>query len=48
MARYDVTPMKCLTMIVTEAGAIPPTSVPVIIREDKDRAQLNPADLGAW
>ena len=37
---YDVTPMKYLTMIVTEAGLIPPTSVPVIIREDKDRAQL--------
>ena len=30
---YDVTPMKYLTVVVTEAGAIPPTSVPVIIRE---------------
>ncbi|EOD24539.1 hypothetical protein EMIHUDRAFT_100973 [Emiliania huxleyi CCMP1516] len=37
---YDVTPMKYLTMVVTEAGVIPPTSVPVIIREDRDRAQL--------
>jgi translation initiation factor eIF-2B subunit delta len=43
---YDVTPMKYLTMIVTEAGVIPPTSVPVIIREDKDRAQLaNPSAM---
>jgi len=31
--RYDVTPTKFLTMVVTEAGVIPPTSVPVIIRE---------------
>ena len=27
-------------MVVTEAGGIPPTSVPVIIREDAARAQL--------
>ena len=37
---YDVTPMKFLTLIVTEAGVIPPTSVPVIIREDSARTQL--------
>jgi len=37
---YDVTPMKYLTMVVTEAGVIPPTSVPVIVREDAARAQL--------
>lgn len=37
---YDVTPTKYITMVVTEAGVIPPTSVPVIIREDHARAQL--------
>ena len=37
---YDVTPMQYVTMVVTEAGVIPPTSVPVIIREDAARAQL--------
>ena len=37
---YDVTPMQYVTMVVTEAGGIPPTSVPVIIREDAARAQL--------
>ena len=36
---YDVTPMKYLTMVVTEAGVVPPTSVPVIIREDAARMQ---------
>jgi len=37
---YDVTPMKYLTMVVTEAGVVPPTSVPVIIREDAARMAL--------
>jgi len=37
---YDVTPMKYITMVVTEAGVVPPTSVPVIIREDAARMQL--------
>ena len=37
---YDVTPMKYVTMVVTEAGVVPPTSVPVIIREDAARMQL--------
>ncbi len=36
---YDATPMKYLTMVVTEAGVVPPTSVPVIIREDAARMQ---------
>ena len=43
---YDVTPTKFITMVVTEAGVIPPTSVPVIIREDIARSQLA-ADAGA-
>ena len=30
---YDITPSKFITMIVSENGMLPPTSVPVIIRE---------------
>ncbi|KAL6067137.1 Translation initiation factor eIF-2B subunit delta [Balamuthia mandrillaris] len=30
---YDVTPATFLTMVCTEVGMIPPTSVPVVIRE---------------
>jgi len=31
--RYDLTPKELVNMVITEIGAIPPTSVPVIIRE---------------
>jgi translation initiation factor eIF-2B subunit delta len=31
---YDVTPMDFITMVITEFGMIPPTSVPVILREE--------------
>lgn len=31
--RYDLTPVSYVSMIATETGLIPPTSVPVIIRE---------------
>jgi translation initiation factor eIF-2B subunit delta len=30
---YDAMPAEYVTLIVTEFGAIPPTSVPVILRE---------------
>ena len=30
---YDAMPAEYITMIITEFGMIPPTSVPVIIRE---------------
>ena len=30
---YDAAPAECVTMVVTELGAIPPTSVPVVLRE---------------
>ena len=34
---YDLTPVEFVTMVVTEVGNVPPTSVPVIVREyDKD------------
>jgi translation initiation factor eIF-2B subunit delta len=31
--KYDAMPAEYVTMIVTEFGMIPPTSVPVILRE---------------
>ena len=31
--RYDLTPMRNVSAVVTEVGMIPPTSVPVLIRE---------------
>jgi len=30
---YDLTPMKFVMMVITEIGMIPPTAVPVVIRE---------------
>lgn len=30
---YDVTPCELVTMVISEVGMTPPTSVPVIIRE---------------
>lgn len=30
---YDAMPQDYITLVVTEFGAIPPTSVPVILRE---------------
>jgi translation initiation factor eIF-2B subunit delta len=31
--KYDAMPAEYVTMVVTEFGMIPPTSVPVILRE---------------
>ena len=33
---YDLMPIDFITLIVTEFGLIPPTSVPVILREKRD------------
>ena len=30
---YDACPPECVTMVVTEMGAMPPSSVPVVLRE---------------
>jgi len=30
---YDVTPMDYVNVVITEVGLIPPTSVPVVLRE---------------
>lgn len=30
---YDAMPSEYVTLVVTEFGAVPPTSVPVILRE---------------
>lgn len=39
--RYDLTPMKYVSLVITEVGMIPPTSVPVLIREyNKDDVNL--------
>lgn len=39
---YDTTPMRYVTVIVTELGLIPPSSVPVVVREND---LLNNADM---
>ena len=36
--RYDLTPIENISAVATETGLIPPTSVPVLIRELKDDA----------
>lgn len=33
VCRYDITPPEYITMIITEVGMIPPSSVPVVLRE---------------
>jgi translation initiation factor eIF-2B subunit delta len=38
---YDAMPIKFITGIITEFGLIPPTSVPVILREKQDDERLN-------
>ena len=30
---YDITPVTLVTMVITEVGNLPPTAVPVVIRE---------------
>ncbi|EWM22430.1 translation initiation factor eif-2b subunit delta isoform 1 [Nannochloropsis gaditana] len=40
--RYDLTPMKYVSLVITEVGMIPPTSVPVLLRESsKDDVNVN-------
>jgi translation initiation factor eIF-2B subunit delta len=36
---YDLTPMEFVSMVISEVGLIPPTSVPVVIREYQLRTQ---------
>ena len=36
--RYDLTPARLLSMIATETGLIPPTSIPVLLRELRNDA----------
>ena len=33
--RYDLTPSGLISMVVTETGLIPPSSIPVLLRELK-------------
>eukprot|EP01112_Ceratiomyxa_fruticulosa_P006248 TRINITY_DN1703_c0_g1_i1.p1 TRINITY_DN1703_c0_g1~~TRINITY_DN1703_c0_g1_i1.p1 ORF type:complete len:683 (-),score=159.69 TRINITY_DN1703_c0_g1_i1:30-2078(-) len=37
---YDLTPMEYISMVITEVGMIPPTSVPVILRENRKKPML--------
>jgi len=37
---YDLTPMQYIMMVITEVGMIPPTSVPVILREYRKEPML--------
>lgn len=37
---YDVTPPSFIDMVLTEVGCIPPTSVPVVLRESKTAGDL--------
>ena len=41
---YDATPMKYLTMVVTEIGVIPPASVPAVLRQNKEREEREDAE----
>ena len=38
--RYDLTPARLLSMIATETGLIPPTSIPVLLRELRNDALI--------
>lgn len=38
--KYDAMPSEYVTMVVTEFGMIPPSSVPVILREYSESAQM--------
>ena len=33
---YDVTPSNFISLLISEVGRIPPTSVPIVIREFKE------------
>lgn len=37
---YDTTPAEFVTVIITEVGALPPTSVPVVLREYRSESEL--------
>lgn len=41
---YDLTPTEFITMVITEVGMVPPTSVQVIIREFSDKDQTSAQD----
>lgn len=36
---YDLTPLQFVTVVITEVGLIPPTSVPVVLREALQKMQ---------
>jgi translation initiation factor eIF-2B subunit delta len=42
---YDLTPSNYISMVVTEFGMAPPTSVPAILRECRDAQTINVVDF---
>ncbi len=38
---YDLTPGEFIMMVITEVGMVPPTSVPVILREYRKDLQVD-------
>ena len=42
---YDLTPVGFVTMVITEVGNVPPTSVPVIVREYNDKEGTDSGDF---
>jgi len=43
---YDLTPMDHVSVVVTEVGLIPPTSVPVVIREANHKSEYATSNKG--
>ena len=41
--RYDITPINNITAIATEVGLIPPTSIPILIKEYNKPTPTNTA-----
>ena len=37
---YDTTPADYISVVITEVGALPPTSVPVVLREYRSETEL--------
>lgn len=43
--RYDITPIRNISVVVTETGLIPSTSIPVLLRELRGENNRNPEDI---
>ena len=45
--RWDATPFSYISMVVTEIGKVPPSSIPVLIREFKKLNYVGNVELPA-